>query len=235
MRQNKNRTVSEEIQKFNENADQWWNPDGCMKSLHDINPLRFAYIRHQTALAGKRVLDAGCGGGILTEAVARQGGQVVGVDASGPLIRTAQRHAEQSGLDIRYLEGEIKEVKELAAETFDVILAMELVEHVSDYPSVIRECANLLEPGGIMIFATINRNILSFLLAIVCAEYLLGLLPRGTHDYKSLVRPAELESACRSAGLKKIDTAGFSYNPVTGTYYFCRNTRVNYMAAFSRE
>ena len=206
-----------------------------MKSLHDINPLRAAYIRYQTTLADKRVLDVGCGGGILTEAVARQGAEIVGIDASGRLIRTAQRHAAQSGLYIPYLTGEIDKVKELSGEKFDVILAMELVEHVVDYPAVIRECAGLLKTGGIMILSTINRNFLSFFLAVVCAEYLLGLLPRGTHEYKSLVRPGELERACRSAGLKKIDTAGFSYNPVTGTYYFCRNTRVNYMAAFSRE
>ena len=167
--------------------------------------------------------------------MARQGALAVGIDASGPLIRTAQRHAAQSGLDIRYLEGEIKEVKELADEKFDVILAMELIEHVSDYPSVIRECTDLLKTGGIIIFATINRNVLSFLLAVVCAEYLLGLLPRGTHAYKSLVRPAELERACRSAGIKQTDAVGFSYNPVTGTYYFCRNTWVNYMAAFTSE
>lgn len=235
MKQNTNSTVSGEIQKFNENADQWWNPDGCMKSLHDINPLRLAYIRHQVTLAGKRVLDVGCGGGILTEAVARQGAETVGIDASGRLIHVARRHAEQSGLDIRYLTGEIDKVKELPDEKFDVILAMELIEHVPDYPSVIRECASLLKTGGIIIFATINRNFLSFLLAVVCAEYILGLLPRGTHEYKFLVRPGELERACRRAGLRKTDTAGFSYNPVTGTYYFCKNTWVNYMAAFTRE
>lgn len=235
MQQNQNSTVSGEIIKFNEHADQWWNPNGCMKSLHDINPLRAAYILHQTTLAGKRVLDVGCGGGILTETIARQGARIVGLDASGPLIRTARRHAEQSGLDIRYLPGEIEKVKEFTDEKFDVILAMELIEHVPDYPSVIRECASLLKTGGIIIFATINRNFLSFLLAIVCAEYILGLLPRGTHEYKSLIRPLELERACRDAGLRKTHTAGFSYNPVTGTYYFCKNTRVNYMATFSRE
>ena len=235
MKQNKRPPAFGEIEKFNDQADQWWDLNGCMKSLHDINPLRLAYILHQTELSGKKVLDAGCGGGILTEAVARQGAYTVGVDASERLIRTARTHAAESGLDIRYLTGEIEEAKEFTDEKFDVILAMELIEHVPDYPSVIRECAGLLKPDGIMIFATINRNFLSFLLAVVCAEYILGLLPRGTHEYRSLIKPSELEHACRRAGLRKKDTTGFSYNPATGTYYFCKNTWVNYMAAFSRE
>lgn len=233
MQQIKHNISSKEIEKFNRFSTDWWDETGRMKSLHDINPLRLAYILKETPLKGKRVLDVGCGGGILTESIARQGAVTVGIDASGHMTAIARSHAEKSNLDIRYINTDIEHVTQFIPAGFDVILCMELLEHVPSYESVIRACKQVLNPGGIIIFATINRNLLSFLLAIVGAEYILGFLPRGTHDYRSLIKPDELNRACSAAGLKRVDMTGFSYNPVTRTYYFCKNAMVNYMASFT--
>ncbi len=183
-----------EIEKFNDFSTDWWDKNGRMKSLHDINPLRLAYIMQKADLKGKRVLDVGCGGGILTEEIARQEAITVGIDASKHMTTIARNHAEKSNIDIRYINTDIEHVDQFIEKGFDVILCMELLEHVPSYESVIRACKNVLNPGGIIIFATINRNPLSFLLAVVCAEYVLGLLPKGTHEYKSLIKPAELIS-----------------------------------------
>lgn len=232
MNQIKNNISLSEIKKFNDLSTDWWDENGRMKSLHDINPVRLAYIMHQTGLKGKRVLDVGCGGGILSEKIARQGAVVLGIDASASMIEIAKSHAEESNIDIQYINTDIEHITQYTSSGFDVILCMELLEHVPSYDSVIKACKDLLNPGGIMIFATINRNPVSFLLAVVCAEYILGLLPRGTHDYASLIKPAELNHACSGAGLKNFDVTGFSYNPFIRKYYFCRNSLVNYMASF---
>lgn len=221
-----------EIEKFNQLASDWWDKNGRMKSLHDINPLRLSYILNQTSLKGKRVLDVGCGGGLLTEKIAQQGADTFGIDASAQMIDIAKAHAQKSKITIQYGNTDIEHVKGFTSIGFDVILCMELLEHVPDYESVIAACKDVLNPGGIIIFATINRNPLSFLLAIIGAEYILRLLPMGTHDYASLIKPSELNLACSRAGLKNFDITGFSYNPFTGTYYFCKNSMVNYMTCF---
>ncbi len=232
MNQMKGNISSREIEKFNQFAADWWDEKGRMKSLHDINPLRLAYVLHQTGLKGKRVLDVGCGGGILTERIAQQGAVTLGIDASPHMTAIAQSHAKKTELDIQYIHTEIDQISRYTQAGFDVILCMELLEHVPDYESTIRACKRVLNPGGTIIFATINRNPLAFLLAIVCAEYILGFLPRGTHEYGSLITPAELERACSGAGLKRVDITGFSYNPLIRQYYFCKNSLVNYLASF---
>jgi 2-polyprenyl-6-hydroxyphenyl methylase/3-demethylubiquinone-9 3-methyltransferase len=224
---------SSEIEKFNDFATDWWDENGRMKSLHDINPLRLEYILQQTDLRGKRVLDVGCGGGILTERIARQAAVTIGIDASPQMTAIARTHAEQSQLDIRYIDTDIEHITRFTRTGFDVILCMELLEHVPSYESVIAACKNVLNPGGIIIFATINRNLMSFLLAVVCAEYIMGLLPKGTHNWSSLIKPCELNRACFEAGLKQMDITGFSYNPITRRYYLCKNSMVNYLASFT--
>lgn len=232
MNQSSSNISLSEIEKFNRLSSDWWDENGRMKSLHDINPLRLEYIIQQTSLKGKQVLDVGCGGGLLTEQIARQGGVTTGIDASDMMTGIARIHSEKSNLDIQYFTTDIEHISRFTRSGFDVILCMELLEHVPRYESVIRGCKKILNPGGIIIFATINRNLLSFLLAIVAAEYILGLLPKGTHDYASLIKPGELNRACFRAGLKKFDVTGFSYNPFTGKYYLCRNALVNYLASF---
>lgn len=232
MKPEKNISLAE-IDKFNCLASDWWDRGGKMKSLHDINPLRLAYIMKQTKLKGKRVLDVGCGGGILTESIARQGAVTFGIDASGQLVQAAEAHARQSGLTITYLTARVERLSSFFDTGFDVILCMELLEHVPDYTSIIKACAEILNPGGIIIFATINRNPISFMLAIVCAEYILGLLPKGMHDYAALIKPDELIKACAEQKLALSGKTGFSYNPFFQQYYFCKNTLVNYMASFT--
>lgn len=224
---------SSEIEKFNDFATDWWDKNGRMKSLHDINPLRLEYIMRQTELKGKRVLDVGCGGGILTEQVARQAAATIGIDASPHMTAIARAHAKELNLDISYIDTDIEHVTQFTETGFDVILCMELLEHVPSYKSVIDACKKVLNPGGIVIFATINRNPISFLLAVVFAEYILRLLPKGTHDWASLIKPSELNRACAGAGLKQKDITGFSYNPITRNYYLCKNSMVNYLASFT--
>jgi 2-polyprenyl-6-hydroxyphenyl methylase/3-demethylubiquinone-9 3-methyltransferase len=224
---------SSEIEKFNDFATDWWDANGRMKSLHDINPLRLDYIMQQTDLTGKRVLDVGCGGGILTEQIAQRAATTIGIDASAEMTAIARTHAKQSNLDIRYIDTDIEHITRFTETGFDVILCMELLEHVPSYASVIDACKKALNPGGIVIFATINRNLMSFLLAVVCAEYVLGLLPKGTHDWASLIKPGELNRACADAGLKQKNITGFSYNPFTQNYYLCKNAMVNYLASFT--
>lgn len=232
MIRHKQNLSTEEIEKFSRFSRDWWDENGIMKSLHDINPVRLTYIMKHARLSGRRVLDVGCGGGILTEKIALQGAQTTGVDASSEMIAIARNHAEKSNLDIVYIHTDVEHISHFIEPGFDVILCMELLEHVPDYLSIIHTCRELLNPDGLIIFATINRNLLSYLLAIVCAERILGLLPRGTHQYASLIRPDELEDACAAAGLTHIDSTGFSYQPLSGNYYFCKNTLVNYMASF---
>jgi 2-polyprenyl-6-hydroxyphenyl methylase/3-demethylubiquinone-9 3-methyltransferase len=234
MNQTKPNISTSEIEKFNQLTSDWWDANGRMKSLHDINPLRLAYILKRTQLEGKRVLDVGCGGGLLTEQVALQGAKTIGIDASDQMTDIARAHAKQSNLDIQYITTDIEHLTQFTRPGFDVILCMELLEHVPSYESVIQACKKVLNPDGIIIFATINRNLLSFLLAIVSAEYILGLLPRGTHDYNSLIKPEELKQACFKAGLKNFDLTGFSYNPLTQKYYLCKNSLVNYLASFKQ-
>lgn len=203
-----------------------------MKSLHDINSLRLTYVKNMVALKGKKILDIGCGGGILTENIVQEGAVTTGIDASKEMIALAEQHAKKSGLDIRYIKITVEGLNTIITDKFDVIICMELIEHVPDYRSVIRACKEVLNPNGTIVFATINRNYLSFFLAIICAEYIMDLLPKGTHNYNLFIKPEELSNACAEVGLTKTDITGFSYNPVSRKYYFCKSSWVNYLACY---
>jgi 2-polyprenyl-6-hydroxyphenyl methylase/3-demethylubiquinone-9 3-methyltransferase len=221
-----------ELAKFSDLAHRWWDKDGEFRPLHDINPARLAWINGLSPLAGMRVLDVGCGGGILADAMARGGAVVTGIDLAGKALRVAQLHAleaQTAGLQYREISAEA-----LAAEqagNFDVVTCMEMLEHVPDPASVVRACATLVKPGGWVYFSTLNRSPKSFLLAIVGAEYILNLLPRGTHDYAKLIRPSELAGFCRAADLELRHTRGMAYNPLTRRTRLNDDTSVNYLFA----
>ena len=222
-----------EIDKFSRLAAQWWNPDGEFKSLHEINPLRLGFIReHSGGLAGKNVLDVGCGGGILSEALAREAAQATGIDMAEKSLQVAQAHAEQQGLaNLRY---RCISVEDLAAEmphSFDIVSCMEMLEHVPDPASVIRACAKLAKPDGWVFFSTINRNATSYLHAILGAEYILNLVPKGTNTWQKFITPAELARMARQAGLDIADTQGMGYNPLTRNYFLGDKVDVNYLLA----
>lgn len=219
-----------ELAKFNRLADRWWNPEGEFKPLHQINPLRLGYIEaHANGLAGKKVLDAGCGGGILAESLALRGAQVTGIDLAGDSLATARDHAATQQLEIDYRN---IAVETLAAQTpgqYDIVSCMELLEHVPDPAAIVTACATLCKPGGHVFFSTIDRNPKAFLLAIVGAEYLLNLVPRGTHRYEKFIRPAELANTARRAKLSIGDISGLFYDPLRGRHKLTRDTGVNYL------
>ena len=221
-----------ELAKFSELAHRWWDPESEFRPLHQINPLRLQWIDHLVPLSGLRTLDVGCGGGILADAMARKGAQVLGIDLAAKALRVAQLHAlEAQTPNVQYRE---TSAEALAAEMpgqFDVVTCMEMLEHVPDPASVVRACATLVKPGGWVFFSTINRNPKSFLFAIVGAEYVLRLLPRGTHEYAKLIKPSELAGHCRAAGLDLLHTRGLEYNPLTRRYWLSGDTSVNYMLA----
>jgi 2-polyprenyl-6-hydroxyphenyl methylase/3-demethylubiquinone-9 3-methyltransferase len=217
-----------ELAKFAELASQWWNPRGPFKTLHDINDLRLAYIELRASLRGVRVLDVGCGGGLLSEAMARRGAHVTGIDLAEQNVAVARAHAQEAGLEIDY---RCLDAERIAAErpaAFDVVTCLELLEHVPEPAAVVSACARALTPGGAAFFSTINRNAKSFLLAIVGAEYVLGMVPRGTHEYVKLVRPAELARWCRQSRLTLHDLTGLHFNPLLRSYYLGGNVDVNY-------
>ena len=222
----------QELTKFGELAHRWWDTEGEFRPLHQINPLRLDWIDAQARLAGKTVLDVGCGGGILAEAMARRGADVLGIDLSIKPLRVAQLHAMESGIDhLHYRE---VAVETLAAELpghFDAVTCMEMLEHVPDPASVVRACAALVKPGGWVFFSTLNRNAKSWLMAVVGAEYVLKLLPRGTHEYQRFIRPSELGRWCREAGLAAQGFKGMGYNPLTQRYRLSDDTSVNYLLA----
>ncbi len=225
-----------EVAKFEELASRWWDPNSEFKPLHDINPLRVDYIdRHCGGLAGKKVIDVGCGGGILAEAMAAKGAEVTGIDMGEAPLSVARLHLLESGLDVHYRHATAEAMAEEAAGAFDVVTCLEMLEHVPDPASVIRACAMLAKPGGKVFFSTINRNPKSYLFAIIGAEYLLRLLPKGTHDYRKFIRPSELERWAREAGLALRDITGMSYNPLTQSYSLGRDVDVNYLVACERE
>ncbi len=221
-----------ELAKFSDLAHRWWDPDSEFRPLHQINPLRLDWINSHVPLDGKRVLDVGCGGGILSDAMARRGAEVLGIDLSAKALKVAQLHALEAGTtNVAYRE---VSAEALAAEqpgSFDVVTCMEMLEHVPDPASVVRSCAALAKPGGWVFFSTINRNPKAFLFAIVGAEYVLNLLPRGTHEYLKFVRPSELAGYCRGAGLDLVHTRGMEYNPLTRRYWLSGDTSVNYLLA----
>jgi 2-polyprenyl-6-hydroxyphenyl methylase/3-demethylubiquinone-9 3-methyltransferase len=235
MRQQQINVDHSEISKFEELASRWWDPYSEFKTLHEINPLRLGYIQGVTSLKGKQVLDVGCGGGILAESMAACGAHVTGIDMGEAPLQVARLHLLESKLEVNY---ERIPVERLAAErpkSFDLITCMEMLEHVPDPSSVIQACAKLVTPGGHLFFSTINRNPKSYLFAILGAEYLLRLLPKGTHDYAKFIRPSELNSWIRGAGLKTIDMTGLSYNPLTQIYYLSEDVAVNYLVSSVNE
>jgi len=219
----------QELEKFSQLAHRWWDPNSEFKPLHDINPLRLGFIDAMAGLAGKEVLDVGCGGGILSESMAAKGALVTGIDLSEKALKVAQLHLLESKLDVTYRAIAVEALAEETPHRFDVVTCMEVLEHVPDPASQIKACAQLLKPGGHAFFATINRNPKSFLFAIIGAEYLLNLLPKGTHEYAKFIKPSELAADCRAAGLAVRRITGMSYNPLTKVYTLGKDTDVNYI------
>ncbi|MEY5097926.1 MAG: bifunctional 2-polyprenyl-6-hydroxyphenol methylase/3-demethylubiquinol 3-O-methyltransferase UbiG [Pseudomonadota bacterium] len=221
-----------ELAKFSELAHRWWDPESEFRPLHQINPLRLDWIARQAPLAGRQVLDVGCGGGILSEAMARQGAEVLGIDLASKSLKVAQLHALESGLgNVAYREVAVEALAAERPASFDVVTCMEMLEHVPDPASVVKACAELVRPGGWVFFSTLNRNPKSFLFAIVGAEYVLNLLPRGTHEFAKFIKPSELAACCRQASLDLQGTRGLEYNPLTKRYWLSGDTSVNYMIA----
>lgn len=218
-----------ELQKFSELAHRWWDPQSEFRPLHEINPLRLGYIDGIAALHGKAVLDVGCGGGILAEAMAARGARVTGIDLADKPLKVAQLHLLESKLDVNYRNIAVEALAQEAPGSFDVVTCMEMLEHVPDPASTVRACAALLKPGGHAFFATLNRNPKSYLFAIIGAEYVLKLLPRGTHDYARFIKPSELAASCRSAGLEVGGLIGMTYNPFSKVYALEADTSVNYI------
>ncbi|HZT24448.1 MAG TPA: bifunctional 2-polyprenyl-6-hydroxyphenol methylase/3-demethylubiquinol 3-O-methyltransferase UbiG [Pseudolabrys sp.] len=235
-----------EVERFSRHAADWWDARGPMAALHKLNPVRLAYIRDRACerfgrdarmldcLKGLRVLDIGCGGGILSEPLARLGAQAVGVDPSAENIAIGRAHAAEHGVAVDYRVGTAEELAQ-AGETFDLVLAMEVVEHVADAPLFVSTCAAMVRPGGLLIAATLNRTLKSFALAIVGAEYILRWLPRGTHQWEKFVTPRELESAVENSGLRVIGERGVVYNPFADRWQLSSDTDVNYMLAAARD
>ncbi len=226
---------AQELAKFSELAHRWWDPESEFRPLHQINPLRLAWIDELAGLAGKQVLDVGCGGGLLAEAMAGKASHVTGIDLAAKPLGVARLHALEAGvdnLDYREIAAEALAAERPAA--FDVVTCMEMLEHVPDPAAVVRACAALVRPGGWVFFSTINRNAKAFLFAIVGAEYVLGLLPRGTHEYARFIKPSELAGWCRDAALELRATRGLHYNPLTQRYSLGADTSVNYLLALRR-
>jgi len=225
----------QELAKFSELAHRWWDPESEFRPLHQINPLRLEWIDGLARLKGKRVVDVGCGGGILADAMSRKGAQVLGIDLATKPLKVAQLHAmETSTPSVEYREVAAEILAQEQPGAFDVVTCMEMLEHVPDPSSVVRACATMVKPGGWVFFSTIHRNAKSFLYAIVAAEYLLKLLPKGTHEYARFIRPRELAAWCRDAGLSLEATRGMEYNPLTRRYWLSSDTSVNYLFACRR-
>jgi 2-polyprenyl-6-hydroxyphenyl methylase/3-demethylubiquinone-9 3-methyltransferase len=220
-----------ELQRFSDIAHRWWDPQGAMRPLHEINPVRLEWIDRAVGLAGKDVVDVGCGGGVLAEAMARKGARVLGIDLAAKLLRVAELHALETQTELQYRQTSAEQLASEAAGRYDVVTCMEMLEHVPDPASVVSACARLARPGGHLFFSTINRNPKSFALAIVGAEYVLNLLPRGTHEYAKFIKPSELAGFCRAAGLTMSEIIGMRYNPLTRRATLGADTDVNYLMA----
>ena len=224
-----------ELAKFSELAHRWWDVNSEFRPLHQINPLRLEWINNLAPINGKAVLDVGCGGGILSDAMARSGATVTGIDLATKSLKVAQLHAlETQTPNVTYREVSAETLAAEATAQFDVVTCMEMLEHVPDPASIVKACAALVKPGGWVFFSTLNRNPKSFLFAIVGAEYVLNLLPKGTHEFAKFIKPSELAAYCRAAGLELQATKGLQYNPLTRRYWLDANTRVNYMIATQR-
>ena len=223
-----------EIEKFEKLAGRWWDPNSEFKPLHDINPLRLDYIDRLAPLAGKRVIDVGCGGGLLTEGMAARGADVTGIDMGKTPLSVARLHQHESGLAIDYQQTTAEQVASEQPGSFDIVTCLEMLEHVPNPATTIAACAALVKDDGRVFFSTINRNPKAYLFAVIGAEYLLQLLPRGTHDYTKFIRPSEMEGWAREAGLQLTDLSGMSYNPLTREYTLGKDVSVNYLACFQK-
>jgi len=224
-----------ELAKFNELAHRWWDREGEFRPLHEINPLRLGWIAERVALDGQQALDVGCGGGILTEALAQRGASVTGIDLGEKPLRIAQLHTLESGVKVRYEAAAAEDFAQAHPGKFDLVTCMELLEHVPEPPSTVAACARLAKPGGRVFFSTINRNPKSYLLAVIGAEYVLKLLPKGTHDYARFIKPSELTRWCRDAGLRPLEMTGMTYNPITRKYKLGPDCDVNYMVCCTKD
>ena len=223
---------AQELAKFSDLAHRWWDKESEFRPLHQINPLRLDWIDGHARLARNRVLDIGCGGGILSDSMARSGAFVLGIDLASKPLKVAQLHALEAGTEnVDYREVAAEALAVEAPASFDVVTCMEMLEHVPDPSAIVAACAALVKPGGWVFFSTINRNLKSFAFAIVAAEHVLQLLPKGTHTYAKFIRPSELAQWCRSSGLELADTRGMEYNPISRRYWLSADTRVNYMIA----
>jgi 2-polyprenyl-6-hydroxyphenyl methylase / 3-demethylubiquinone-9 3-methyltransferase len=224
-----------EIDKFSALAHRWWDPSSEFKPLHAINPLRLAWIQEHVSISGKKVLDVGCGGGILAESMAVAGAQAKGIDLSEKALKVADLHSLESGVQVKYEYISAEDLAKKEAGQYDVVTCMEMLEHVPDPLSIIKSCAALVKPGGKVFFSTLNRNPKSYLFAIIGAEYILRILPKGTHDYKKFIKPSELNEFIREAGLELNELIGLSYNPITELYSLGRDTDVNYLMATTKK
>ncbi len=224
-----------ELQKFNELAHRWWDTESEFRPLHEINPLRLDWIDSIAPLAGKQVLDVGCGGGILAEGMAARGAEVTGIDLGEKALSVARLHLHESGLNVNYQLISAEEMAETQPGRFDIVTCLEMLEHVPNPASIVASCAKLVKPGGHVFFSTINRNAKAYLFAVIGAEYVLSLLPKGTHDYSKFIKPSELSRMCREARLSVNALRGLTYNPLTQVYALGQDTGVNYLVHTTRE
>ncbi len=225
----------QELAKFGDLAHRWWDPNSEFKPLHDINPLRLGWIDRKCGLKGRKVIDVGCGGGLLSEGMAALGADVTGIDLGEKAIGVARLHLYESGLKVDYRLASAEQAAADQPAAFDVVTCLEMLEHVPDPAGIVRACAQLVKPGGDVFFSTINRNPKAYLFAVVGAEYVLNMLPRGTHDYARFLRPAELVRYCRDSGLTAVDIVGMTYNPFTRSYALGSDTSVNYLVHARRD
>ena len=225
---------ADEIEKFEKLAGRWWDPNSEFKPLHDINPLRLDYIDRLAPLKDRKIIDIGCGGGLLTEGMAKRGAHVIGIDMGKAPLTIARLHQHESGLDIDYRQTTAEHMAATEGGSFDTVTCLEMLEHVPDPAAVIAACAQLIKDDGRVFLSTINRNPKAYLFAVIGAEYLLRLLPKGTHDYSKFIRPSEMEKWARAAGLHMTDLTGMSYNPLTREYKLGSDVSVNYMACFCK-
>jgi len=224
-----------ELDKFGDLAHRWWDPNSEFKPLHDINPLRLDWIEHSAGLAGKRILDVGCGGGLLSEGMAVRGAEVTGIDLSEKPLAVARLHLLESGQKVDYRKIAVEQLAEEMPGAFDTVTCLEMLEHVPNPSSVVSACARLVKPGGQVFFSTLNRNPKAYLLAVIGAEYLLKMLPKGTHDYAKFIKPSELARWAKMAGLEPEELIGMSYNPLNQSYTLGKDTAVNYLMRVTRH
>jgi 2-polyprenyl-6-hydroxyphenyl methylase/3-demethylubiquinone-9 3-methyltransferase len=234
MTTNTDNVDADEIEKFEKLAGRWWDPNSEFKPLHDINPLRLDYIDRLAPLQDKKVIDIGCGGGLLTEGMAKRGAQVIGIDMGKAPLNIARLHQHESGLELDYRQTTAEQMAATESGSFDTVTCLEMLEHVPDPAAVITACAQLMKDDGRLFLSTINRNPKAYLFAVVGAEYLLRLLPKGTHDYSKFIRPSEMEKWARAAGLQMTDLTGMSYNPLNQEYKLGSDVSVNYLACFRK-